>query len=379
MTQTFPKPILFAALNGALEMFGRDHTIVRRIDAYDTFLEELFLIRNPRFRFEPNHAEAYAQWLQSISPELQEGMWAYFPWTETALRVLPEKEHLELRTSRNRNLITGEEQEKFYNARVAVAGLSVGSHGALTLALMGGARTLYLADMDTISGSNLNRIRYDFATIGRKKTHVAAEYIYQLDPYAHLEVFDEGVTAENIHQFLGGEQAVDVLVEELDNLEMKIRLRLAARERGIPVVMATDNGDGIIVDIERYDYDPRTELFNGALGPISIEEFQNFTPADLPKLATKIAGVNLVVPRMMLSLQEVGKTLYSWPQLGDAATLSGVAIAYCVRKIVLGEPLAQGKLEINLDSIFDPTYSSEESRRSREETRSAFKRAIGFP
>ena len=285
MTQTFPKPVVFEARNDALNLFRRDHAIARHIDAYEEFLEELFLIRNPHFRFAPDHADAYAQWRQNISPELAEGMWAYFPWSETVMRVLPEKEHLELRTSRNRNLITREEQEQFYNARVAVAGLSVGSHGALTLALMGGARTLHLADPDIISGSNLNRIRYDYTEIGRKKTHVAAEYIYQLDPYANLEVFDEGVTAENIHRFLGGEQAVDVLVEELDNLEMKIRLRLAARGRGIPVVMATDNGDGIIVDIERYDLDPHTERFNGALGAISIEEFQTFTPADLPKLA----------------------------------------------------------------------------------------------
>lgn len=378
MTTTFPKPILFEAHADALELFGRDHAVARRIDLYDELLEELFLIRHPRFKFEPDHAEAYAQWRLSISPALSEGMWAYFPWSETALRMLPEKEHLELRTARNRNLITREEQEKFYGARVAVAGLSVGSHGALTLALMGGARTMYLADHDTISGSNLNRIRYDYTALGRKKTHVAAEYIYQLDPYAHLEVFDEGVTAENIHRFVGGENAVDVLVEELDNLEMKIRLRIAARERGIPVVMATDNGDGIVVDIERYDLDPRTELFNGALGAISIEEFRTFTPADLPKLATKVAGPDLVVPRMLLSLKEVGKTLYSWPQLGDAATLSGVAIAYCVRKMVLGEPLASGKLEINLDSIFDPTYSAPESRRAREETRAAFKRAVGL-
>lgn len=173
-------------------------------------------------------------------------------------------------------------------------------------------------------------------------------------------------------------KGADVLVEETDNLEIKIGLRLAARERGIPVVMATDNGDGVVVEIERFDEDRSTQLFNGALGDVDLEVFKSFTPSDLPKLATKVAGPNLIVPRMLLSLKEVGQTLYSWPQLGDAATLSGIAIAYCLRKIALKEPLGNGKMEINMDAIFDPTYSSPEATKSRDDIRMMFKKAIGL-
>ncbi len=374
----FPKPVLTPAVPQALDELRKRHAVEQVADAYDELLEDLFLIRNPRFKFAPSHAEEFAMWKKDLPAELAQGIWVYFPWNKLAERMLPEAEHLELRTARNKNLITKEEQERFYNARVAVAGLSVGSHGALTLALMGGARHIHLADPDVISGSNLNRIRYDYSKVGRNKVHVAAEYLYQLDPYADVTMFDEGVDASNVDAFLGGEIPVDVLVEELDSLEMKIRLRIAARKKRVPVVMATDNGDGVVVDIERYDLDPKTELFNGALGPITIDEFAAFTPSDLPKLATKVAGPDLIVPRMLLSLKEVGKTLYSWPQLGDAATLSGVAIAYCVRKLVLKEPLAAGKLEINLDRIFDPTYESDLARGERAAIRNAFKKAIGL-
>jgi tRNA threonylcarbamoyladenosine dehydratase len=374
MNDSFPKPVLAHTL----ATIQAAHAVERTIDAYDEILEDLFLIRNPRFKFAPSHEAEFTAWKAALPAELADGVWAYFPWNKIAVRILPEAEHFELRTARNKNLITKDEQERFYHARVAVAGLSVGSHGALTLALMGGARCIHLADPDVISGSNLNRIRYDYSKVGQNKAHVAAEYIYQLDPYADVVVLDQGVDATTTDAFLGGATPVDVLVEELDSLEMKIRLRIAAREKGIPVVMATDNGDGVVVDIERYDLDPKTELFNGALGPITIDDFAKFTPSDLPKLATKVAGPDLIVPRMLLSLKEVGTTLYSWPQLGDAATLSGVAIAYCVRKIVLGEPLAAGKLEINLDRVFDPTYESAAAQGERAAIRDVFKKAVGL-
>lgn len=374
----FPKPAIFPANPEALDEFSQNNSIDRQLDAYEEILEDLFLIRNPRLKFKPSHDEEFEAWKKQQTEALLKGNWVYFPWNKTLIKVLPELEHFEIRTARNKNLISKEEQECFYNARVAIAGLSVGSHGALTTVLMGGARHLYIADPDVISGSNLNRIRYDYTQVGRNKAHVAAEYIYQLDPYAELVVFDRGVDSSNIDAFLGGDKPVDVLIEELDSLEMKIRLRAVAKEKHIPVVMATDNGDGVIVDIERYDLAPDTELFNGAIGPISVDDFAKFTPSDLPKLATKVAGADMVVPRMLLSLKEVGHTLYSWPQLGDAATLSGVAIAYCIRKIVLGEPIRSGKLDLNIDRFFDPEHEFEEKKKERDTIRDAFKKAIGL-
>ncbi|MFA6414664.1 MAG: ThiF family adenylyltransferase [Candidatus Paceibacterota bacterium] len=368
-------------LNRAQESFGafRDRlqpSVV--VDRYDLLLEDLFLIRNPRFKFIKDHTQevkAFAEEYCASKPLEEVGGWFYFPWNGTLAHYLPHEEHQEIRTARNQNIITKEEQQKFYGLRVAYAGLSVGSHGAMTVALMGGAQHIKIADPDEVSPSNLNRIRADFLSLGRKKTDLVREYIYQLNPYAEIETFASGVTAETMGAFL---QGVDVLVEETDNLEIKIGLRLAARERGIPVVMATDNGDGVIVEVERFDLDRSTQLFNGALGDITLEEFKTFPPADLPKLATKVAGADLVVPRMLLSLKEVGHTLYSWPQLGDAATLSGIAIAYCLRKIALRESLGDGKMEINMDAIFDPTYTSAEAAQSRDDIRAMFKKAIGL-
>lgn len=348
------------------------------VDRYDLLLEDLFLIRNPRFKFIKDHsseAKAFADEYRASKPLEDAGEWCFFPWNRTLAHYLPHDEHQEIRTARNRNIITKEEQEKFYNLRVAYAGLSVGSHGATTVALMGGARRIKVADPDEVSPSNLNRIRLDFLSLGRKKTDLVREYIYQLNPYAEIEAFDSGVTEETMDAFL---KDADVLVEETDNLEIKIRLRLAARERGIPVVMATDNGDNIIVETERFDLDKTKQLFNGAIGDVSLEMFKSFAPSDLPKLATKIAGPELVTERMMSSLLQVGRELYSWPQLGDAATLSGVAIAYILKRLALGESVREEKCEISLDALIDPSYRAPDATSARAAARAAFFDALGL-
>src|SRR3990170_5491688 len=99
-----------------------------------------------------------------------------------------------------------------------------------------------------------------------------------MNTYAKVVAFPDGVNDANIGAFLDG---VKILFEETDNLEMKIRLRIEARKRSIPVVMGTDNGDGVIIDIERFDKNPSLQLFNGVIGDINIEELKKFPPQEL--------------------------------------------------------------------------------------------------
>lgn len=369
---------IFKKSDETLSDFSSRYAPTRTIDRYKEMLEELFLVRNPRFKFIPNHDVEFAAFLEEHrgGEELTRvGEWVYFPWNSTLMHVLPHELHQEMRTARNRDLITKEEQAKLYDAVLAIAGLSVGSHTALTVSMMGMAREIRIADPDTISGSNLNRIRYDYTKIEQGKCNVLTELLYQMNPYAKVVAFPEGVNDRNVGAFLDGAR---ILFEETDNLEMKIRLRLEARARKIPVVMGTDNGDGVIIDVERFDNNPTLQLFNGVIGDINIEEFKKFPPHELPKLATKIAGPNVVVPRMLTSLSQVGKTLYSWPQLGDAATLCGVATAYAAKRILLGEPLREGKTEVNLDALFDPDYDTQSATATREDIRSNFLKGIGL-
>ncbi|GEM_PF-143993 len=348
------------------------------LDTYKEQLKELFLIRNPRFRFDLNYENDWQTFLKDHSQgkNLSDcGQWFYFPWNKRLVHYLSEEMHLEMRTARNRNIINEEEQKKIYHSSVAIAGLSVGSHPALTMAIMGMVKKWRLADPDTISGSNLNRIRADVTQIGESKCFLITRQIYQINPYAEILAYDKGVDDSNIVEFLSG---ADVLIEEVDNLAMKIRLRLEAKKLKIPVLMATDNGDNVIVDVERYDIHSDLKIFNGVAGDLTLEEFLKIPPMEMPRLATKIAGSKLITSRMQESLLEVGKSIYSWPQTGNAATLAGVAIAYVTKRILIGDKVCEGKMEVNLDAIFDPDYNLEESIKQRTNQRVKFLRSIGL-
>jgi hypothetical protein len=349
-----------------LENFKQESPNAEILDTYKGQLQELFFIRNPRFRFDKNYqqplAEFFAGYSKSRSLELA-GTWFYFPWSNKLIHFLPEQEYLELRTARNKNLITDEEQKNYYNSTVGVAGLSVGSHAALTIAMTGGAKNIKLADPDVVSVSNLNRLRYGADKINQNKAELVARLIMEINPYANIKIYSDGIDANNIQDFVTGSAGfpkLDILLEGVDNLEMKILLRQEAKAGRIPLIMATDNADGIIMDVERYDLDPNMQLFNGALGDFTLEDFKNFPPSELPKLATKVAGPQYVAARMLASVFEVGKTLYSWPQLGTAATFTGVAAAYLTRLIVNGKKIKSGKYNLSLDAIFDPEYSKQQ-------------------
>jgi len=368
------KPVLVENL----AEFKENEVIDHIVDEYDFILEELFEIRNPWTKFKKEYETEFAEFKKDFlngSTMEESGNWFFFPWSKTLVHFLDEETHFEIRTARNQNIITKEEQKKLYNSTVSIAGLSVGSHGALTLSMMGMAKNMRIADPDTISATNLNRIRYDYTLLGRSKAEVAAEYIYQMNPYANLEVYDKGVNEENFDAFLDGS---DILVEEMDNLFMKIRIREVAKEKKMPVVMATDNANNVILDVERYDLDPDLVIFNGVAGNLTVHEFQEMKPEDMPRLATKIAGVNLIEPRMANSLLEVGKTLYSWPQAGDAATLSGVVLANAIKRIILGEPLIAGKVGVNIDQLLDPTYNNPDVVEARDAVVKDFKNKLGL-
>ena len=326
-------------------------------------LEELFLIRNPHLRSTPEKIPSPQKTF--VEENLNKGVWFYFPWRNQMVRFLDPTMHQELRTARNRLLITESEQDKFRKYRVAVAGLSVGSSVAYTLAVTGGGESMKLADPDEISGSNMNRLRAGFFDIGRKKLFVAAEQIYSLNPYADLKLYGEGVNANNISEFLSD---VDVLAEEMDDLALKILIRLEARKKKLPVVMATDNGDGVMIDVERFDLDPQAPIFHGLVDEQKILneiEQGSISPQTRVSVSTKIVGLNNIPSRMLESLSLVGQKLYSWPQLGSSAFTAGASLSFVIRSICLNYPIKSGRYVLSYDKILFSDQTSEQKAQEK--------------
>lgn len=325
-------------------------------DAFEEQLRELFAIQHPPLAFTGHFEDDFEQYrrarLAEFGSSSRDGRWVYFPWNSTLTHVLVEDEFFIVRTARNRNLITEEEQKKFYDARIGIAGLSVGNSVALAIALQGGARFMRLADFDTLALTNTNRIRTSTASLGLPKTTVTARQIYEINPYAIIEVIPEGLTETSIDRFFEGPPSLDIVIDEIDSLAYKCLIRERAKKHRLPVVMAADNGDNGLVDIERYDESMDLPFFHGRMGDVSFEYLRNLDKISTGKLIMAHIGPEVLDERARLSTLEVGSTLVSWPQLGGAALVNGSAVAYAVRQIANRQQLPAKRALIVIDKPF---------------------------
>lgn len=317
----------------------------------DTLEQQVRDLAETRLRKEKAPPEAIAAGEREITggrPLDQYGRWVHYPWSGRLVHLLPPAEFRELRLDRNRHKVTRGEQTTLDRLTVGIVGLSVGNAIANTLALEGTCGHLRLADFDHLSLSNLNRIRAGVEAIGLPKTVLAARQILEIDPYVSLSLCHGGLTPDAIVEFLTGPPAVDVVIDECDDLRLKVLLRETARSRGLPVLMATS--DRGMMDVERFDLEPERPLFHGLVGDITAASIP-LKPSmeERVKLVTAIVGLDTLSPRIGASMLEIGETITTWPQLGSDVTLGGAAMTVAVRRLALGQTLPSGRRYLDME------------------------------
>jgi len=334
--------------------------VVEVVDHFEEMLEELFYCRWPPLKREvqmraPDAVARRDEFIRSHVGSRHAwavGSWVYLPWRRTLLRLLPRELHQELRTARNRGWVEPDEQALFADLTVGIVGLSVGSSMALTLAQEGGARHMKLADFDLIAGSNLNRVRCTFPDLGLRKVMLVARQIYELDPFADLVLSPEGVSADNIETFFDESPALDALIDECDDPLIKIKLRLEAKKRRLPVLMATDMGDDVLLDIERYDLDPAYPIANGRIGhDLNRWLSGELTPQEKMQLIFLFLGPDAMPPKMLSIGQRLGTELDGPPQLGGTCAMAGGAVSHVLRRIFANKDPIAGRLRMTLASL----------------------------
>lgn len=330
---------------------------VREIrDIFEQQMEELFEITHPQLLFlddkEPSHAKFIAQ--KSKFDKNVSGDWIYFPWNKILVHMMKEEDFYTLRTNRNKNLITLEEQAKLYDFTLGFIGLSIGSATAVAAAHSGMSYSMKISDFDALSTSNLNRIRASVFDIGLSKTEITAREIYEINPYANIVAYEKGLSKDNLVDFFNSEPKPKAIIEAIDDFEMKIRIRHVAREAGVPVIMSTNLGDSVLFDIERYDLDINKEIFNGLIGKVEDEILAGpIRKEDVSKYAMQIVGRGNIPSRVLDSLTEIGKTLTGRPQLMGTVMAGSGEMAFLIRKIALKEKLSSGRYSLKFDEIFD--------------------------
>jgi molybdopterin/thiamine biosynthesis adenylyltransferase len=286
--------------------------------------------------------------LNGLAPE-EVGCWVYYPWRDQVTHLLPKGMFRELRLDRNRHRITRDEQAVLLEKSIGIVGLSVGVSGLVTMVLEGVGGKFRIADFDALDLSNLNRLRASVLDVGINKAVLAARAILEIDPYLDVEIFPEGIHMGNVEAFFA--PPLDVLVEECDDLPMKVRLREYARSAGIPVLMeTTDRG---MLDVERFDLEPQRPIFHGRVGNVDADSLQHASMRDRVPFFLAIVDEQRMSTRLAASLVEIEKTVYTWPQLASAVALGGALLSFAARNLLLGVHRFSGRLYVDFDNLIE--------------------------
>lgn len=329
------------------------------MDVFSRSLKELFFVGNPKFKEgTPESEKPLHDFLSTCKIK---GIWIYMPWKKIAVYTVPEEVYFKLRTARNRDVITKDEQRNFRNSSIGIVGLSVGSVLLSSIVSNGGPKNIRLADFDEIEITNLNRMKATILDVGKNKADVAAFNVWELDPFASLQIWREGVSKNNLEKFISHPKKLDLFVDTMDSLDLKILSRFICKKYRIPVVMITENADNSIIDVERYDQDRDLKIFNGRLGNFNIKDFESLTYREWLKLAARIVGADFLAPSMQRSILKLGKSIASVPQLSTSVSIGGASATAMIRRIINKKPLLSGRYLVNLDEKIIPGYNEKKA------------------
>ncbi|MDB5181862.1 MAG: hypothetical protein JWP13_625 [Candidatus Saccharibacteria bacterium] len=184
--------------------------------------------------------------------------------------------------SRNYGYWNQDEQRALLDSRVAIGGVG-GAGFPLGLALArAGVTEFAVADPDTIAETNFNRHPGAFVdTLGKNKAEVFADMVKRINPDVTVDVYTEGVNADNVEDFVTG---ADLVFDGIDfnHPAESVRLHRQARAMGRPVLTGLEIGPSAVVTSFRPD-------------GITFEEAMGYKPNDtLEQIAEKTAdGVDL--------------------------------------------------------------------------------------
>lgn len=337
-----------------LDVIKKAKKIWRIVDIYEGQLSELFEITYPNLQTSPKYKVELAKFIKKRTKPTKKisGNWIYFPWNGCLIHTVNGREYFSLRTNRNRNLITREEQRKLYNFCIGVVGLSVGSSIAVSLAYQGIGKFMKLAECDDLETTNLNRVCAGVRNVGLPKIELTARQVYEIDPYSKLYLYHKGLQKNNLDEFINKKPKPKLIFEVIDDFEMKILLRLKARSAGVPIVMLANLGDRVLIDIERYDLDKKTPLFNGVIGDLP-ERILKKPKEDQNKYAVEIVGIENIPKRALQSVRQINKTLVGRPQLSSTVAIGGSLATYITRCIALGKDLPSGRRLLDIEKALE--------------------------
>lgn len=299
---------------------------------------------------------------------LNYGVYAYYPERNHLVRYCSPYWHRVVSIASSSKLITDpagiyswkQIQDIFEHTTIAVAGGSVGNNIMHSAVMDLRPRHVKIADKSLYKMENINRVRLSYwdivkpnnerlhntDTLLRNKAEVTASQLYAIDPYLNVYVYSEGIHKGILDRFLGkspGEPAPDILIEEVDDPEIKLLLREEAKKRKIPLIMASDLGSSVQLDILRYDKNPKLSLTYGMHDNVLRQSSK--AVSDSPsnrglffQFVDNLIGTDWREGELKKILE--GKTEIPTstiiPQLGSTAAVAGGIVAEAIARLRLG-------------------------------------------
>lgn len=189
--------------------------------------------------------------------------------------------------SRTELLIGAEGLKKLRKASVIVFGVGgVGSHCIEALARSGVGK-LILVDNDKVALTNINRqlIAYH-STIGKFKTKVMEERIYDINPEIKVETHEIFVLQDNLRTLF--EEKPDFIVDAIDTVTAKLALVELALEEKIPIISSMGTGNKLhpelfeITDISKTSVCPLCKVMRKELKSRGIYHLKVLYSAEKP-------------------------------------------------------------------------------------------------
>jgi len=309
---------------------------LKEVDLISIQLMELFSIRNLK------KSDGWVEANNFIKSNPLYGSWVYYPWNNTALRILEKTEFIELRTARNRNKITVKEQKLLSEKSVGIVGLSVGFSVFMAMVMERVSGYFKIADFDTLSMSNLNRLPFSLSDIGLPKVEIARRWALEIDPYLNIEVFKDGLNENNIKDFFEGENNLDLVVDECDSGNIKLLLRIFSKKHRTPLLMETS--DRGLLDVENYHL-PQEPIFHGKILESEIDDLLSKSSGEV---LMRFIDLTSASKRGAESMMEIGKSIDTWPQLASDVLHGGASVTIAARNILLGNSIASGRYFMDL-------------------------------
>lgn len=226
---------------------------------------------------------------------------------------------------RNPPLISPDKQDKLSDICIGLAGTGgVGGIQAISLARTG-IRKFKIADPEIFEYSNINR-QYGarLSTIGKNKAEVIKNDLEDLG--AEVKAYTEGVTPENLDDFLDG---VDIAIDAIEYgaFKDKIHFFKRAREKGLYVI-SSPIPEGATLMI----FDPKG---------MTAEEYFD-TPKDEEGWKDFRLDFRKIYPNIDESthkeyLLEAGKGKRTIPTLGYYTYISAAMVTEAVLQLTLGD------------------------------------------